>query len=44
MNTYTTGYSHVPNSRNTEIDEHLEEIAKNLIVEHLFLHYIYFNK
>ena len=33
---YTVGYSPVPSSRNTEIDEHLEEIAKNLIVEHLF--------
>ena len=36
MKIYTAGYSHVPNSRNTEIDEHLEEIAKNLIVEHPF--------
>ena len=36
MKTYTAGYSHVTNSRNAEIDKHLEEIAKNLIVEHLF--------
>ena len=36
MKTYTAGYFHVPNSRNTEIDKHLEEIAKNLILEHLF--------
>ena len=36
MKTYTAGYSHVPNSRKTEIDEHLEEIAKNVIVVHLF--------
>ena len=36
MKTYTAGYSHVPSSRNTEIDKHLEEIAKNLIVEHMF--------
>ena len=36
MKIYTVGYSRVPSSRNTEIDEHLEEIAKNLIVEHLF--------
>ena len=36
MKTYTAGYSRVPNSRNTEIYEHLEEIAINLIVEHLF--------
>ena len=42
MKTYTAGYSHAPNSRNTEINEHLEEIAKNPIVEHLF--YIYCNK
>ena len=36
MKIYTVGYSRVPNSRNTEINEHLEEIAKNLIAEHLF--------
>ena len=36
MKIYTVGYSRFPNSRNTEINEHLEEIAKNLIVEHLF--------
>ena len=36
MKIYTVVYSRVPNSRNTEIDEHLEEIAKNLIVEHMF--------
>ena len=35
MKIYTVGYSRVPSSRNTEIDEHLE-IAKYLIVEHLF--------
>ena len=36
MKIYTVGYSRVPNSRNTEIDEHLEEIAKKPIGEHLF--------
>ena len=36
MKIYSVGYSRVPSSRNIEIDEHLEEIAKNLIVEHLF--------
>ena len=36
MKIYTVGYSRVPNSRNTEINEHLEEIAKSLIVERLF--------
>ena len=36
MKIYTVGYSRVPNSRNTEIYAHLEEIAKNLIGEHLF--------
>ena len=29
MKIYTVGYSRVPKSRNTEINEHLEEIAKN---------------
>ena len=29
-------YSCVPNSTTYRIDEHLEEIAENLIVEHLF--------
>ena len=36
MKIYTVGYSRVPSSRNTEINEHLEEIAKNLIADHLF--------
>ena len=36
MKIYIVGYPSVPISRNTEIDEHLEEIAKNLIVEHPF--------
>ena len=36
MKIYTVGYSLVPIRRNTEIDEHLEEITKNLIVEHPF--------
>ena len=36
MKIYTVGYSRVPNSRNTEIDQYFEENAKNVIVEHLF--------
>ena len=44
MKIYTVGYSRVPNSRNTEINEHVEEIAKKSNSRTHVLHYIYCNK
>ena len=44
MKIYTVGYSCVPNRRNTEMNEHVEEIAKKSNSRTPVLLYIYCNK